>query len=57
MPITIWLIAVLMLAGLALYTTSNTKIVEIGRIVFFCSLLVFLFTVGQSLQIDVVRRR
>ena len=57
MPITIWLILVLLLAGLALYTTSNTKIAEIGRIVFFCSLLVFLFTVGQSLQIDVVRRR
>lgn len=36
------------LIGLLMYALSaNAKLVEIGRIMFFCGLLVFLFTVDK----------
>lgn len=57
MPITISLLLVLILLGMGLYATNNSKVSEIGRIVFFCALLVFLFAAAEHLQIDLVRRR
>ena len=57
MPIVIWFLIVLMLLGLGLYTIGNGKVAEIGRVVFFCSLLVFLAAVSDHLQIELVRRR
>lgn len=57
MPIAVSLLVVLIVLGLILYTTSNAKVAEVGRIVFFCALLVFLFQATQHLQIEVVPRR
>jgi Na+/phosphate symporter len=37
--------------GLLIYalTKDNSKVLEIGRIMFFCGLLVFLFSVGPDI--------
>lgn len=43
MTITVGLL-VLILVGLALYFIGTAKISEMGRIIFFCALLAFLFS-------------
>jgi hypothetical protein len=49
----IFLSVLVALIGLVLYlAASNPKVVELGRIAFFCGLLAFLFTVSGS---DVIR--
>ena len=51
------LLLVLFFVGIGLYSIGNVKVAEIGRIVIFCSLLVFLLMASQHLQIDLVKRR
>lgn len=54
MTITIGLL-VLIVVGLALYALGTAKISEIGRIVFFCALLAFLFSTPHLATLKIGR--
>jgi Na+/phosphate symporter len=48
----IWLSLLISLIGLVLYVASNTKLAEIGRIMFFAGLMAFLLGYhGQSITV------
>lgn len=57
MPLVVCLLIVLMVLGLGLYAGTNAKVAEVGRIVFFCALFVFLAVAVEHLQLELVKRR